>query len=177
LWLLQLFAAFSKQLLRHVCERRISEIEPRVSCTYISVHTWCETALNNFFQWLMFTSIPLMYLMTISMITRPVATCQGLRGQDAFLGGKEYCFYHIFNKNFSGHNKNLEDIAPELSPMTTGLMRTIPLICLSLSTLPAKEVIEVWFASAMPSIRWSDHYKIMFYFARKYLRCAITLQI
>jgi len=36
--------------------------------------------------------------------TRPVARLQGL-GEKYFLGGKDFCFYHMFKTNFSEHNK------------------------------------------------------------------------
>jgi len=36
--------------------------------------------------------------------TRPVARFKGLEGQNTFLWGKDFNFYHMFETNFSQHN-------------------------------------------------------------------------
>jgi len=39
--------------------------------------------------------------------TRPVARFYGLQGQNTFLWGKDFKIYHMFETNFSEHNKIL----------------------------------------------------------------------
>jgi len=54
--------------------------------------------------------------------TRPVASFKVWREQNTFLGGKDICFYHMFERNFSEHNKiweaqkDLGAIVPEFPP-------------------------------------------------------------
>ena len=63
--------------------------------------------------------------------TRPVARFEGLEGQNTFLWGKDFSIYHMFETNFSEHNKiwgpqkHLGVTAPECLTVSAGLGRTV----------------------------------------------------
>jgi len=47
-------------------------------------------------------------------------------GENAFLGGKDFCFHYVLMKKFSGHDKMWGDtkkfgICPRMPPVATGL--------------------------------------------------------
>ena len=51
---------------------------------------------------------------------RPVARFQDLVGHATFLGGQDFCFYYMFETNFSGRDKIWGGTAPEFPPVSTG---------------------------------------------------------
>ena len=48
--------------------------------------------------------------------SRAVARIWGLEGKNAFLGGRDFCFYYIFKTNFYGNKKICVGLSPNATP-------------------------------------------------------------